>query len=150
MVRILPPWHENIAKRQVKRPKVYLRDSGLLHSLLGLDDEASLLTHPKLGASWEGFALEQFLLINGVENRDAYFWAVHQQAELDLLIHRGGKRYGVEIKYVDAPRVTSSMRQAIDLLKLEKLFVLIPNGVRAPVADRIELLPLSASLPPVL
>ncbi|NJD66549.1 MAG: ATP-binding protein [Chloroflexi bacterium] len=125
VARVLPPWFENIAKRQVKSPKVFVRDSGILHALLGLGDLASLRGHPKLGASWEGFALEQ--TVTALETRDAYFWATHGGAELDLLLLRGGKRYGFEFKYADAPGTTRSMRVAADTLRLEHLWVVYPG-----------------------
>jgi predicted AAA+ superfamily ATPase len=125
VARVLPPWFENIAKRQVKSPKVFVRDSGILHALLGLGDLQSLRGHPKLGASWEGFALEQ--AITALETRDAYFWATHGGAELDLLMLRGGKRYGFEFKYADAPGTTRSMRVAIETLGLEHLWVIYPG-----------------------
>jgi predicted AAA+ superfamily ATPase len=125
VARVLPPWFENIAKRQVKSPKVFVRDSGILHALLGLGDLQSIRGHPKLGASWEGFALEQ--TITALETRDAYFWATHGGAELDLLMLRGGKRYGFEFKYADAPGTTRSMRVAIETLRLEHLWVIYPG-----------------------
>lgn len=125
MVRQLAPWHENLGKRQVKAPKVYLRDSGLLHCLMRQAAFADLEAHPKLGASWEGFALEQVLSLTG--DRDAYFWATHGGAELDLLVNWGGKRYGFEFKYGDAPSLTKSMHVALRDLKLERLFVVHPG-----------------------
>jgi hypothetical protein len=136
VVRQLPPWFENLGKRQVKSSKVYVRDSGLLHTLLGLDDRAALEGHPKLGGSWEGFALEQVLALTG--DRDAWFWGTHGGAELDLLLVRGGKRIGIELKYGDAPRTTRSMRIAIDDLGLERLLVVHPGTDSFPLADRIE------------
>lgn len=101
MVRVLPPWFENIGKRQVKSPKVYIRDSGILHGLLGLETLAEVQSYPKLGASWEGFVIEQIVRL--LDTRDAYFWATHAGAKLDLLVLVRGKRYGFEIKYADAP-----------------------------------------------
>jgi hypothetical protein len=111
MVRVLPPWFENVGKRQRKAPKVYLRDTGLMHSLLGLRGLADVLKHPKAGASWEGFALEQILRL--LPTRDAYYWAVHGGAELDLFIQHSGKRIGFEFKRADAPELTRSMQTAI-------------------------------------
>jgi hypothetical protein len=136
VVRQLAPWHENLSKRQVKSPKVYVRDSGLLHSLLGLGDKASLESHPKLGASWEGFALEQALATIG--DRNVYFWATHGGAELDVLWIRGAARYGLELKYGDAPRTTRSMHVAIDDLGLERVLVVHPGRESHPLTDRIE------------
>ncbi len=122
LVRRLPPWFENVGKRLVKAPKIYLRDSGLLHALLGLRTRAEVVSHPRFGLSWEGFAMEQVIGILRAE-RDAYFWATHGGAELDLLIVRGGRRYGFEFKFADTPTTTKSMRVALADLKLETLFV---------------------------
>ena len=141
MARQLPPWFENVGKRVVKAPKVYLRDSGLLHALLRLPDDASLAGHPKLGASWEGFALEQTLRCTG--ERDAYFWATHGGAELDLLLVRRGRRYGLEFKYGDAPSMTKSMHTALRDLRLERLFVLHPGKDGYPMGERTEAVPLA-------
>ena len=125
MVRQLAPWHENLGKRQVKSPKVYVRDTGLLHHLLGIAGENELLAHPKCGASWEGYAIEE--AINAVEPDETYFWATHQGAELDLLLFKNGRRLGVEVKRMDAPALTPSMRIALQDLKLEQLGVLYPG-----------------------
>mgnify|MGYP001613505899 CR=1 FL=1 len=144
MVRQLPPWHENMGKRLVKAPKVYIRDSGLLHSLMSLQTRESLYAHPKFGASWEGFALEQ--LVRRVPERHAYFWATHAGAELDLLIMRDGKRWGFEFKVSEAPAVTKSMHIALRDLKLRRLFVVYPGAHRFPMSDRIEAIPLAQAL----
>ena len=141
MVRQLQPWHENLQKRQVKAPKIYLRDSGLLHSLLSLSTKLDLLGHPRLGASWEGFALEQVL---GVLRPDqAWFWATYSGAELDLLFFAGGKRYGVEFKFNEAPTVTKSMHMALADLDLRHLWVVYPGKHSYPVHEKITMLPLS-------
>jgi uncharacterized protein len=140
MVRQLPPWHENIGKRQVKSPKVYVRDSGLLHQLLGVKTEAELLDHPRCGASWEGFAIEETL--KAIRPDEACFWATHTGAELDLLLLKDGRRLGVEVKRADAPRLTPSMRAALHDLRLEQLVVLYPGATRYPLADRVTVLPL--------
>ncbi len=145
-VRQLQPWHANIAKRQVKAPKVYLRDSGLLHELLGLADPAALRLHPKSGASWEGFALDQVLRV--AQPDEAYFWATHAGAELDLLMFKDGRRVGVEFKRADAPVLTSSMRIALSDLQLDALHVVYPGERRYPLADRVEAVPLSALVAP--
>jgi hypothetical protein len=142
MVRLLPPWFENISKRQVKSPKVYIRDSGLLHGLLQLGGVPELQSHPKLGASWEGFAIEQIIRI--LDTRDAYFWATHGGAELDLLVLAGGKRYGFEIKYADAPGTSRSMQVALQDLALEHLWVIYPGQHEYALTDRITALPLDA------
>lgn len=140
MVRLLPPWFENLKKRQLKSPKLYIRDSGLLHALLGLPDRNTLVGHPKVGASWEGFAIEQVLA--SCNSRDAYFWATHGGAELDLMVMRGGRRFGFEFKYSEAPTTTKSMRVAIQSLGLEHLFIIYPGNDPFPLDDKISALPL--------
>ena len=137
MVRRLSPWFENIKKRQIKTPKIYFRDSGLLHRLLGIPGMEQMFTHPKLGASWEGFALEQVLRASGVSEEEAYYWGVHNQAELDLLLFRNGKRLGFEVKYTDAPKVTSSQRAALEILRLDSLTIVCPGSASYPLDDRI-------------
>jgi uncharacterized protein len=127
VVRLLPPWFENLGKRQVRAPKLYIRDSGLLHALLGIDSEDALQVNPKLGASWEGFALEQILSVYRIEPEEAYFWGVHAQGELDLLLVRGGQRVGFEIKYTDRPQATRKHREFIELLGLERLEIVCPG-----------------------
>ncbi|MCK4508080.1 MAG: ATP-binding protein [Desulfuromonadales bacterium] len=141
MVRQLQPWHENLNKRQVKAPKIYLRDSGLLHSLLSINSHHELLGHPRLGASWEGFALEQVL--NLVRPAEAYFWATHSGAEIDLLYFSHGQRYGVEFKFNDTPKVTRSMHSALHDLNLKHLWVVYPGQHQYEVHDKISVLPLS-------
>jgi len=142
MVRVLPPWFENVSKRQVKSPKVYIRDSGVLHGLLQLGTLPELQSHPKLGASWEGFAVEQIIRL--LDTRDAYFWATHGGAELDLMVLAGGKRYGFEIKYADAPGTNRSMQVALQDLALEHLWVIYPGQHEYALTDRITALPLDA------
>jgi uncharacterized protein len=142
VVRQLQPWHENLSKRQVKAPKVYIRDSGLLHVLLGIRTEQDMLGHPKIGASWEGYATEQ--LLSELEPSQAYFWATHQGAELDLLLFKDGRRLGIEIKRVDAPTLTPSMRVALADLKLEQLVVLYPGSQAYELEPRVRVMPLSA------
>jgi predicted AAA+ superfamily ATPase len=137
MVRQLPPWFENIGKRQIKRPKVFIRDSGLLHALLAVPDHDYLMMHPKLGASWEGFALEQLIAAAKCADDEAYFWCVHQQAELDLMLICNGRRHGFEIKYTDHPALTSSMRAAHEALKLQSLSVVYPLHTEFPLAKGI-------------
>jgi predicted AAA+ superfamily ATPase len=146
MVRQLQPWHENLGKRQVKAPKLYFRDSGYLHTLLGIRDEAGLLSHPRCGASWEGYALEQMLRITQPD--EAYFWATHTGAELDLLMFRYGKRIGVEFKRMDAPALTPSMRIAKADLKLDALYVVYPGERRYALADGVEAVPLAHFVQP--
>lgn len=140
MVRPLQPWHENLGKRQVKAPKIYIRDTGLLHLLLSVSSARELDLHPKKGASWEGYAIEEILKLLAPD--EAYFWATHNQAELDLLILKSGKRIGFEIKYTDSPRLTPSMRIAVKDLKLERLFVIYPGARRYVISKDIEALPL--------
>jgi predicted AAA+ superfamily ATPase len=140
MIRQLQPWHANLRKRQVKAPKVYVRDTGLLHELLGISNAAELYTHPKIGASWEGFAIEQVLARQ--PHDDAFFWATHQGAEMDLVLRRGERLLGVECKRVDAPRLTASIRIALEDLGLERVVVVYPGERRYPITDRVEALPL--------
>jgi predicted AAA+ superfamily ATPase len=140
MVRQLQPWFENIGKRQVKAPKVYLRDSGLLHTLLNLPDRHALLGHPRVGASWEGFALEQVL--RTLRPSDAYYWATHNGAELDLLFTHRGRRYGVEFKFNEAPTRTKSMGVAIESLGLRHLWIVYPGAEKFPIEPRLSAWPL--------
>ena len=142
MVRQLPPWHENLQKRQVKAPKIYFRDTGLLHQLLGLRTTQELLAHPKCGASWEGYAIEEALKL--VQPDEAYFWATHNGAELDLLLFTRGRRLGVEVKRADAPTLTPSMRIALADLRLDHLTVLYPGTNSYSLADRVNVMPLAA------
>jgi uncharacterized protein len=142
MVRQLPPWHANITKRQVKAPKVYIRDSGLLHALLGLESQRDLEHHPKLGASWEGFIVEQVLATE--PHAEAAFWATHQGAEIDLVLRRGARLYGVEVKRADAPSMTPSIRSALADLKLEEVAVVYPGARRYQIAERVAAVPASA------
>lgn len=142
MVRRLPAWHLNISKRQVKLPKIYIRDSGVFHQLMGIQSWETLQTHPKLGASWEGFALEEVVKHLQLRNEDLYFWAVHQQAELDLLSTAHGKMIGYEFKFTDKPSVTKSMSTALSLLKLDSLYVIYPGHVRWTMSPGIEAVPL--------
>jgi len=135
MVRILPPWSENLSKRQVKAPKIFIRDSGLFHALLQLPALGDIQSHPKLGASWEGYAMEQVLSILDVH--DPYFWATHSGAELDLLVTKGGKRVGFEFKYGDAPAKTRSMHVALQDLKLDRLFIVYPGDQEYEIDDKI-------------
>ncbi len=137
MVRRLTPWFENIKKRQIKTPKIYFRDSGVLHRLLGIPAMEQMVTHPKLGASWEGFALEQVIRNSGVSEEETYYWGVHNQAELDLLLFLRGKRLGFEVKYSDAPRVTSSQRAALETLHLDSLTIVCPGSGCYSLDDRI-------------
>ena len=142
MVRQLPPWHQNLAKRQVKSPKVYVRDSGLLHELLGIRTQGDLDGHPKLGASFEGYVIEQVL--REVEPDEAYFWATHQGAELDLLMFKDGKRLGVEVKHADAPGFTPSMRVAMHDLELDHLVVIYPGDRNYLLSDNVTVMPVRA------
>ncbi len=142
MVRQLQPWHENIGKRQVKAPKIYLRDTGLLHSLLALPDHQTLTGHARVGASWEGFVIEQVL--QALSPQDAYFWATQQQAEIDLFFLYEGQRYGIEIKYSEAPRITKSIRVAFQDLQLRHLWLIYPGEDEYPADENITVLPFSA------
>ena len=135
VVRQLPPWFENLKKRQVKAPKVYIRDSGILHALLNIPDAVALESHPKLGASWEGFAIEQILSITG--DREAYFWATHGGAELDLLVFHAGRRLGFEFKYSEKPSTSKSMHIAASDLGLDHLYVVHPGKHSFPLTETI-------------
>jgi hypothetical protein len=142
MIRQLQPWHANIRKRQVKSPKIYIRDNGLLHQLLGISSDKGLLSHPKAGASWEGFVIEQVIAL--VQPDSVYFWATYQGAEIDLVLSHNGKMYGVECKRTDAPRMTPSIRNAIEDLDLERVAVIYPGQKRYPISERVDAVPLHA------
>ncbi len=141
MVRQLQPWHENISKRQVKAPKIYFRDSGIFHSLLDIPDRHYLMGHPRLGASWEGFALEQILQIIGPV--EPYFWSTYSGAEVDLFFSKNGKRYGIEFKFNEAPKISKSMHIAINDLGLSHLYVIYPGKDSYPVAEKISVVSLA-------
>ncbi len=141
VVRVLQPWFENLGKRQVKSPKVYVRDSGLLHTLLGIGSAAELDRHPKLGASWEGFVIEQLLAV--ARPSQAYYWRTQSGAELDLFLPHGPRRLGVEVKYADAPSLTPSMTIACNDLRLDRLCVVYPGSRRYELAPKVSVLPLA-------
>lgn len=141
MVRQLQPWYENISKRQVKAPKIYFRDSGIFHSLLDIPDRHYLMGHPRLGASWEGFALEQILQI--IDPVEPYFWSTYSGAEVDLFFSKKGKRYGVEFKFNEAPKITKSMHVALADLGLSHLYVIYPGSESYPVAENISVVSLA-------
>ncbi len=142
MIRQLRPWHANLKKRQVKAPKIYLRDSGILHYLLGIKSTRDLLVHPKLGASWEGYVLEE--AIRAVDPDDVYFWATHNGAEIDLIFQKNGKMYGIECKRQDAPTLTASMKIALSELELERIAVIYPGTRYYELAKRIHVVPFTA------
>jgi predicted AAA+ superfamily ATPase len=141
MIRQLPPYFANLGKRQVKAPKIYIRDSGLLHVLLGLATRSELNHHPKIGASWEGYAIEEVL--KAVQPDEAYFWATHQGVEIDLVLFKNGRRIGVECKRADAPTLTPSMRTAMSDLDLNKIFVVYPGDRTYQLDAKIEVVPLA-------
>jgi len=141
MIRQLQPWFENLGKRQVKSPKIYFRDTGLYHSLLDIPDRHFLLGHPKVGASWEGFAIQQALQI--LHPNAAYFWGTHAGAEIDLVFQHKGRRYGMEVKFSEAPSLTPSMRIAVSELNLERLWIVYPGNEVYPVTEKITALPLA-------
>lgn len=141
MLRVLQPWYANVQKRQVKSPKIYFRDSGLLHYLLGIRTEMDLYNHPKSGASWEGYAIEE--TIKAFEPDEVFFWATYSGAELDLLLIKNGQRIGVECKRVDAPHLTPSMRTAFDTLELSKLLVIYPGSLSYPLDEKIQAVPIT-------
>lgn len=144
MIRRLLPWSANLGKRLVKTPKIYFRDSGLFHALCGIRSPTELMTHPKLGASWEGFALEEIL--HAHQPDQAWFYAVHSGSELDLIMESRGRRIGVEFKRADAPQATRSMHQALADTALDELWVIYPGTRSYPLADHITVLPLTAAL----
>ena len=144
VVRVLEPWFENVGKRLVKSPKVYIRDSGLLHTLLGIGDRRQLDGHPVIGGSWEGFVIEQIL--GAVPNAKAYYWRTQAGAELDLLMFLNGRRIGIEIKRADAPKMTPSMGAAIEDLELHRLLVVYPGSVRYTLRPKVEVMSLTQCL----
>lgn len=146
MVRQLQPWHANIRKRQVKSPKIYIQDSGLLHQLLGINNERDLLTHPKIGASWEGYVIEEVL--SAIQPDEAWYWATHQGAEIDLLLRKNGRTLGVECKRTDAPKMTPSIRTALTDLKLEKVVIVYPGDKQFAVTEQVEAMPLMMLIKP--
>jgi predicted AAA+ superfamily ATPase len=137
MIRLLQPWHENISKRQVKAPKLYFRDSGIYHCLLGIQNKQGLRSHPKLGASWEGFALEQILSKLHLRNEECFFWSTHSKAEVDLLTFQSSKRIGYEFKFGDIPKFTPSMKIAMEDLKLDHLYVVVPQTKKIKLFENV-------------
>ena len=142
LIRQVQPWFYNTQKRLVKRPKIYIRDSGLLHTLLALKDRDEVLNHPQLGASWEGFALEQTIQHLGLREQDVFFWAVHTGAELDLVFQHKGKRFGIEAKYGDAPTLTKSMHASLEELSLAHLWVVYPGSTPYALNKRVSVVPI--------
>lgn len=137
MIRILKPWHANIHKRQVKSPKVYFQDMGIMHALLNVPDHASLESHPKIGSSWEGFALEQVIRLYRAGAEECFFWGTHTNAELDLLITRGNKNIAFEFKYSSTPRITRSMHSALRELELDRITIVCPGNTTYPLAENV-------------
>ena len=150
MIRLLQPWYENISKRQVKTPKIYIRDSGLLHSLLNIEDRSMLNSHPRLGASWEGFALEEVIKSFKLQPEECFFWRTQDGAELDLLVMHHGKRLGFEFKYADVPRVTKSMHSALQSLNLDHLYVIHPHENNYQIHEKITVKALQSFIQNVL
>lgn len=142
MVRQLRPWHYNTKKRLIKRPKIYFRDTGILHALLYLEEKKDVLLHPKLGASWEGFALEEIIKIVQLRENEAFFWGVHTGAELDLVFHKKGKRFGAEVKYTQAPSITPSIQHALEELSLSHLWIIYPGKESYSLGKNITAIPL--------
>jgi predicted AAA+ superfamily ATPase len=142
MLRTLKPWHENLKKRQVKSPKIYYRDTGLLHYVLNIQTYADIFKHPKAGASFEGFAMEELIKFHQADPENTYFWASHNKAELDLLLLKHGKKLGFEFKLSDAPKLTPSMRIVIEDLKLDSLMVIYPKGRRYKLSEDIQVVSL--------
>lgn len=146
MVRVVQPWHVNVGKRLIKRPKIYIHDSGIFHSLMSIESEKQLLGHNKLGASWEGFALEQISRVIAKREEQLYFWGTHAGAEIDLFWQDKGKNWGIEFKYSDAPKITKSMQQAVSNLKLAHLWVIYPGKESYKLSNKIMVLPLKDRL----
>jgi len=144
MVRSLSPWLANIKKRQIKSPKIYIRDSGILHCLLQVRNISELKLHPKLGASWEGFAIEEISRYLNLRTEESYFWGVHEQSELDLLTEIKGNRVGFEFKFNDAPSLNSSMKNAMRTLKLHKIWIIYPGSKYYDLSPDIHVAPLSS------
>lgn len=143
MVRLLQPWHANVSKRLVKAPKLYITDTGLLHTLLTIRDIEQLLSHPKLGASWEGFCIEQAVRILNKRNEEVFFYATHAGAEIDLFWQEGGKNFALEVKFTDTPSVTKSMRVAIADLQIAKTWIVYPGASVVRLAENIEAIPVT-------
>lgn len=137
VVRQLPPWFENVRKRQVKAPKIYIRDTGILHTLLGIEDAHVLQSHPVCGASWEGFLIESMIQLMGLSEESVFFWGAHTGAEIDMLVTRSGKRFGIEFKRTTTPKVTPSMRSALADLKLEEVLVVHAGAESYPLSERV-------------
>jgi len=137
MIRVLQPWFENIKKRQVKSPKIYFRDSGIFNALSSIHSLDQLIKTPKIGPLWEGFALEQIITCLQIRSEDCYFWATHNDAELDLFVLKNGKRIGFEIKYTDSPVITKSMKIALHDLQLDHLYIIFPGAVKFPADEKI-------------
>lgn len=140
MIRQLQPWHANVSKRQVKAPKIYFRDSGLFHTILDISDLSQLQKHPKLGSSWEGFALEEVIRARGIKSHQCFFWATHAGAELDLLIVDKNCREGFEFKYTDAPILTPSMKISVSDLELQQLTVIYPGKKSYALGENISVI----------
>lgn len=146
MMRQLRPWHFNMKKRLVKRPKIYFRDSGIFHNLLNVENKQQVLTHPKLGASWEGFILEEIIKHFQLKEDEVYYWRTHNGAELDLMFEKKGKRFGVEIKYTQAPQLTPSIRSALSELSLSHIWLIYPGEKQYPLHPRVTVVPLEKIL----
>lgn len=142
MMRQLQPWHANLKKRQVKSPKIYFRDTGLLHQLIGIRSERELLNHPKSGASWEGYVIEE--VIKAIEPDEVYYWGTHSGAEIDLVIIKNGRMLGVECKRMDAPRLSPSIRTALEDLKLEQIAIVYPGTKRYSLSNTVKVIPFEA------
>ncbi|MFU7503090.1 MAG: ATP-binding protein [Candidatus Tisiphia sp.] len=148
MIRVLQPWYENLKKRQVKTPKIYFRDSGIYHTLLGLNNSEAIIYSPKIGASWEGFALEQTIRYYNAETEECYFWSSHNMAEIDLLIFKDGKRIGFEFKYTDTPKITPSIKISLEDLKLDQIKIIFPGNINFKLSEKVEAIGLISLMTP--
>lgn len=137
MIRVLQPWFENIKKRQIKTPKIYFRDSGIFNTLSSIHSITELAKTPKIGPLWEGFALEEIINCLQIKSDDCYFWSTHNEAELDLLVFKNGKRIGFEFKYSDTPKITKSMNIALEDLKLDHLYIIFPGTLNFAMNDKV-------------
>ena len=143
MLRILQPWHANLKKRIVKTPKIYFRDSGLFHTLMNINDFEQLTANPKLGSSWEGFAMDCICRSVGKRFDEFFFFALHTGGELDLFWQDSGRNWGVEFKYNDAPRLTKSMSNVVEYLDLSHIWVIYPGNKSYPLTEKVTVLPIS-------
>jgi predicted AAA+ superfamily ATPase len=146
MIRVLQPWYENLKKRQIKTPKIYFRDSGIYHTLLGLKNNEMIAHNPKIGQSWEGFALEQIIRFYDFPSENCFFWSSHNKAEIDLVVFKDQKRLGFEFKYTDAPKITKSLSIALEDLKLDEVQIIFPGKINFQLSKKVKAVGLESLL----